>query len=65
MMEVFFMITGFIKIIFSIISLYIFLYNCSFINFEIKEHNNILGGITIFVFVLASLIFGNIVFWIN
>lgn len=59
------MVTNFIKLIFSIISIYIFLYNCSFINFEIKENNNVLGGITIFIFVLLSIIFSNIVFWLN
>ena len=59
------MITSFIKIIFTIISIYIFLYNCSFINYEIRENKNIIGGITVFVFVLLSVIFSNIVFWIN
>ena len=59
------MITNFIKVIFSIISFYIFLYNCSFINFEIKENNNVLGGITIFLFVFFALIFSNVIFWIN
>ena len=59
------MVTVFIKIIFSIISLYIFLYNCSFINFEIKQNNNIPGGIIIFIFIFASLTFANTVFWIN
>ena len=59
------MITGFIKCIFSIISIYIFLYNCSFINYEIKNNNNIVGSIIILIFVIASLIFSNIMFWLN
>ena len=57
------MVTGFIKLIFSVICLYIFLYNCSFINYEIKAKNNILGSIFILLFVLSSLIFSNVVLW--
>ena len=57
------MVTGFIKLIFSIICLYIFLYNYSFVNYEIKTNNNILGSIFILLFVLSSLIFCNIVLW--
>ena len=57
------MVTGFIKLIFSIICLYIFLYNCSFANYEIKSKNNIIGGIFTLLFVLCSLVFSNVVLW--
>ena len=55
--------TVFIKGIFLIITLSIFLYCSSFAGFEIKKKNNIFGGFFVFLFSLASIIFSNIVFF--
>lgn len=57
--------TIFIKVIFLLISIYILLYCCSYAIYEAKNKNNIIGCITIIIFTFASLIFGNILFWIN
>jgi len=59
------MVNFFIKIVFSLVTLYIFIYSCSFINFEMKSNNNFLGGIFTFIFVFGSVIFSNVVFWLD
>ena len=59
------MVTLSIKLFFSLVTLYIFLYCCSYINYEIKNKSNILGSITFFIFVVASIAFSNIIFWLN
>ena len=57
--------TFFIKIIFLIFTLIMFLYISSFAKYEITKNNNILGGIFVFIFTVASVIFGNIMFFIT
>lgn len=57
--------TLFIKLIFLLITLYIFFYCSSYAGFEIKSKNNIIAGVVIFLFTVASVIFSNIIFWIN
>ena len=57
--------TLFIKIFFSVICLFIFFYIISFSMFEIKTNKNILGGIFTIFITVGSIIFCNIVFWIN
>ena len=54
-----------IKIIFLFFTLCIFLYCASYAGFEIKQKNNILGGILVFIFDIACVIFGNVMFWIS
>ena len=57
------MINWFIKTIFTLITIYIFLYCFSFANYEVKNKNNTLGSIVFMIFTLISIIFSNIIFW--
>lgn len=57
--------TFFIKIVFLLITLYILFYCSSYAKYEITKKNNIISGIIVFLFTLASVIFSNIVFWIS
>ena len=57
--------TLFIKIIFSIFTIAIFLYSSSYAKFEIVKNNNIVGGIMVFIFALVSIVFSNIMFFIT
>lgn len=59
------MITTFVKILFSLISIYSLIYTFSFVNYEIKKNSNIVGSIFILLFTTASIILSNIIFWIN
>lgn len=56
--------TLFIKIIFLLITLATFIYTSSYAKYEITKKSNIIGGIMVFIFTLASIIFGNIIFFI-
>lgn len=57
--------TIYIKIIFLIFTIVIFLYCASYSKFEITKKNNICGGIIVFIFTLISIIFSNIIFFIT
>lgn len=57
--------TIFIKIFFSISTLYIFLHCLSFSKYELIDKKNVLGFITSVTLGISSLVFSNIVFWIN
>lgn len=57
------MVTTFIKVIFLLITLCILYYCGTYVRFEIVKNNNIIAGIFIFLFTLASVIFSNIIFW--
>lgn len=57
--------TLFIKIIFLFFTFLIFIYSTSYAKFEITKKNNIVGGIIIFIFILSSIIFSNIIFFIT
>ena len=57
--------TFFIKLIFLIFTILIFLYSTSYANFEITKKNNISGGIMFFIFTIISVIFSNIMFFIS
>lgn len=57
--------TFFIKIFFSLICFYLFLYIISFSIFEIKNNKNILGGVFTLVLSITAILYSNIVFWIN
>ena len=57
--------TLFIKIIFLIFTFVIFIYSSSYAKYEITKKNNIIGGIIVFVFILFSIVFSNIVFFIT
>lgn len=57
--------TIFIKIFFSLMCLFMLLYVVSFSIFEIKTNHNLLGGIFAIFITVGSIIFSNIVFWIN
>lgn len=57
--------TIFIKIFFSVICLFIFLYVLSFSIFEIKTNHNLFGGIFTIFITVGSIIFSNILFWLN
>lgn len=57
--------TFFIRIFFSIFSLYIFLYILSFAFFEIQKNKNFFGSIFTILITLGSIIFSNIIFWLN
>ena len=55
----------FIKIIFFIFTLITFIYSSSYAKYEITKKNNIIGGIIIFIFILSSIVFSNIIFFIT
>ena len=55
----------FIKIIFFIFTLITFIYSSSYAKYEITQKNNIIGGIIIFIFILSSIVFSNIIFFIT
>ena len=57
--------TIFIKIFFSTVCLFIFLHVVSFSIFEIRTNKNTFGGVFTIVFTIFSIIFSNIVFWMN
>ena len=57
--------TIFIKIFFSISTLYIFLHCLSFAKYELIDKKNVLGFITSATLSIVSLVFSNIIFWIN
>lgn len=57
--------TIFIKIFFGFISLVILFYVISFSLFEIKKKHNFWGGIFTIFIIVGSIIFSNIIFWIN
>ena len=57
--------TFYIKIIFLIFTIAIFLYSSSYAKFEITKKSNIIGGIVVFLFSLVSIIFSNIMFFIT
>lgn len=57
--------TFFIRLFFSIICLLIFLYVLLFGIYEIKNNHNMFGGILTLIVTISSIIFSNIVFWIN
>lgn len=57
--------TLYIKIIFLIFTIAIFLYSTSYAKFEITKKNNISGGIMIFFFSLISVVFSNVIFFIT
>lgn len=59
------MVNIFIKIIFLLITLCILIYCSSYAKFEITKKNNIIAGIVVFLFSLASVIFSNIIFWVS
>ena len=59
------MVNFFIKIFFTLVTLYVFIYSCSFVSFEIKSNNNFIGGIFTFIFVLDSVILSNVIFWMD
>ena len=57
--------TIFTKIIFLIFTIFIFLYTCSYAEFEITKKNNLGGGIIVFIFSLLSVVFSNIMFFMS
>ena len=57
--------TLFIKILFLIFTFIILIYSSSYAKYEITKKNNIIGGIIIFLFILSSIIFSNIIFFIT
>ena len=57
--------TFFIKLIFLIFTILIFLYSTSYASFEITKRNNISGGIMVFIFTIISVIISNIMFFIS
>ena len=57
--------TIFIKLFFSTVSLFFLTYTISYSKFEILTQKNTLGGVFIILFSLISIIFVNIIFWIN
>lgn len=57
--------TFFIRLFFSIICLLIFLYVLLFGIYEIKNNHNMFGGIFTNFNYHFSIIFSNIIFWIN
>lgn len=57
--------TVFIKIFFSLVCTYMFLHIISFSIFEIKTNKNIFGGVFTILFAVFSVIFSNVLFWLN
>ena len=57
--------TFFIKLIFLIFTILIFLYSASYAGFEITKKNNISGGVMFFAFSIISIVFSNIMFFIS
>lgn len=52
-------------IIVSILSIWIFVRTLSYGIYEIKQNSNMLGGITTIVIAVSSLIFPNLIMYIN
>lgn len=59
------MINVFIKVIFSLITVYILFHCFSYSMYELKTKNNIFCGLSIMLFTIISVVLSNIVFWIN
>ena len=57
------MINIFVKIIFLLSTMYILFYCSSYAKFEIMKKKNRLGGVIIFLFTIASVIFSNIMLY--
>lgn len=57
--------TFFIKLIFLIFTIFIFLYSASYVSFEITKKNNISGGVMVFAFTIISIVFSNIMFFMS
>lgn len=55
----------FIKLLFSAFTLYVLLYCTSFAKYEFKQNKKTFASIFVFFFTLASVIFSNIIFWLN
>ena len=55
----------YIKLFFSLICLFIFFYMVSFAIFEMKEKKNKFGGIAVIVLTIISIVYSNIIFYIN
>ena len=57
--------TIFIKIFFSIVCLLSLIHIWSFAVFEIKENKNVYGGIFTILFAIFSVVFSNVLFWLD
>lgn len=57
--------TLFINIIFLLFTVFIFIRTISYALYEIKEENNSFGGISLIVLTFFSIIFADIMVWIN
>ena len=57
--------TFFIKLIFLIFTIFIFLYSASYVSFEITKNNNISGGVMVFAFTIISIVLSNVMFFIS
>lgn len=52
-------------LIFLIFSIFILIKNILYSNYEIKKENNKFGGLFIVFFTIFSILFSNIILWIN
>ena len=57
--------TFFIRLFFSIVCIFIFLYVLSFCLFEIRDNKNFFGGVFSLTVTLGCIIFCNVIFWVN
>lgn len=57
--------TFFIKIIFMIFTIFVFIYASSYAGYEITKKNNISGGIIVFILTLISVVLSNIMFFMS
>ncbi len=52
-------------VIFSIFTIYVLVNSCSYGIYEIKNEKNESGGIAVILFTVFSIIFSNIMVWLN
>ena len=55
----------FIDAIFFIFTIFILIKICSYAFYEMRNENNVFGGVTTIVVTLVSVIFVNVMVWIN
>lgn len=64
-MEVVFLNNGVIDVIFLFFTIFLFCKVIAYGLYEIKSENNLFGGICTIVFSFATIVFSNLMVWLN
>lgn len=59
------MLTLFYRIIFLLFTIYVFINSVSYGLYEINEQKNKIGGRVVILFTIFSVIFSNVIVWLN